>query len=115
MGFNNPNEIVWEEVNLVRLANFEGSEISPESLAAAGIIKKVVNPIKLLGVGDVSKAFTVRVHRATASARQKIEAAGGTVEELLPRAEKAETEIGSNGITLLPLIYHWARGASQLC
>lgn len=91
VGFNNPNHIEWEEINLVRLGEWDGNEITPEALFTMGLIKNLKKPVKLLGVGDVNKAFTVRVHRLTASARQKIEAAGGSVEELLPRKVKAET------------------------
>lgn len=83
-GFNNRFKVEYVAVNLDVLDEaFEaGATVSPESLSAAGFVKSG-EPIVLLGRGDVSKALNVQVHRASASARQKIEAAGGSV-ELLP-------------------------------
>ncbi len=70
-------------VNLRDLDRFEaGDEVTPESLVAKRLIKNTKIDVKLLGDGEVSKPLTVRVHRISASARTKIEAAGGTVELL---------------------------------
>jgi large subunit ribosomal protein L15 len=70
-------------VNLRDLDKFDaGAEVTPESLVAQGIIKNTKTDVKLLGMGDVSKKLTVRVHAISASAREKIEKAGGTVELL---------------------------------
>jgi large subunit ribosomal protein L15 len=70
-------------VNLRDLDRFDaGAEVTPESLVEIGLIKNTKTDVKLLGDGDVSKKLTVRVHAISASAREKIEAAGGTVELL---------------------------------
>ena len=81
-GFRNRNRVNYVAVNLDRLAAFEG-EVSPESLAQAGIIKKATLPVAVLGNGELDRALTVRAHRFSASAKDKIEAAGG-VAEVLP-------------------------------
>jgi large subunit ribosomal protein L15 len=77
-------------VNLRDLAKFDaGAEVTPETLVEQGIIKNTKTDVKLLGMGDVSKKLTVRVHAISASAREKIEEAGGTVELLRePKAAK---------------------------
>ena len=64
-------------------ARFEaGDEVSPESLKAAGLAKRTGIPVKILGRGEISTKLTVRAHAFSASAREKIEAAGGSCEEL---------------------------------
>jgi len=77
-------------VNLRDLEKFDaGAEVTPEALVERGIIKNTKTDVKLLGMGDVSKKLTVRVHAISASAREKIEAAGGTVELLRePKVKK---------------------------
>lgn len=76
-------------VNVRDLDRFEaGDEVTPESLVEKGLIKNTKTDIKLLGDGDVSAKLTVRVHRISATAREKIEAAGGTVELLREPKEK---------------------------
>lgn len=69
-------------VNIGRLADhFEaGDVVTPELLAEKGIVKKVELPVKILGSGDLGFALTVKAHGFSASARTKIEEAGGTVE-----------------------------------
>ncbi|HEY3541171.1 MAG TPA: 50S ribosomal protein L15 [Gaiellaceae bacterium] len=78
-------------VNLRDLDRFDaGAEVTPESLVQVGLIKNTKTDVKLLGDGDVSKKLTVRVHAISATAREKIEAAGGTVELLRePKQKKA--------------------------
>ncbi|MCS7260019.1 MAG: 50S ribosomal protein L15 [Anaerolineae bacterium] len=83
-GFTNIWRVEYAEVNLERLAGFApGAEVSPETLAAAGIIKSARQPVVILGRGKVEHPLTVKAHRISASARAGIEAAGGTV-EILP-------------------------------
>ena len=79
-GFNNPNKVVFAVINVARLAEaFEdGDEVDVETLTARGLVKKK-RPVKVLGHGDIGKALTVRVDAVTATAREKITAAGGTV------------------------------------
>jgi large subunit ribosomal protein L15 len=71
-------------VNVGRLDVFEaGATVDPEALAAKGLVKNNANrgwPVKVLAQGEIDRALTVRVHAVSAAARQKIEAAGGTVE-----------------------------------
>ena len=82
-GFRNPNRVEYKAVNVSRLdAKFEaGDVVDGESLKAKGIIKKMDEPVKILGDGEITKALTVKVEKISASARRKIEAAGGKVEE----------------------------------
>jgi len=77
-------------VNLRDLARFdEGAEVSPETLVEKGVIKNTKIDVKLLGVGEVSKKLKIRVHAISASAREKIEASGGTIELLRePKVKK---------------------------
>ena len=80
-GFTNPNKVHWSVVNLDRLqAAFpRGGGIDPDGLVAAGLARKGT-PVKILGHGDVSVALEVRAHAFSATAAEKITAAGGTVE-----------------------------------
>ena len=69
-----------QPVNLADLeARFEkGAEVSPDSLRAAGLATRRTVPVKVLGQGELSKSLTVHAHGFSATAREKIEAAGGT-------------------------------------
>lgn len=79
-GFTNINKITYKPVNLRSLAQFEANtEVDPELLVAAGLLKKTNQPVVILGDGDVPVALNVKAHRFSASAKEKIEAAGGTV------------------------------------
>lgn len=79
-----PFRTYWLPVNVGRLAEaFQpGEEVTPEQLVAKRIIKNVRTPVKILGGGDLNVALTVRMHAFSASAKAKIEAAGGKVELL---------------------------------
>ncbi|MFC2029766.1 50S ribosomal protein L15 [Chloroflexota bacterium] len=82
-GFTNIFKVHYAPVNLCRLDGFaNGEEVSPETLAAAGIIKSASLPVAVLGHGEVERALVVKAHRFSTSARTKIEEAGGTIEEL---------------------------------
>jgi ribosomal protein L18E len=84
-----PFRTATQPVNIRDLDRFdEGAEVTPESLVEKRILKNTKIDVKLLGTGDVTKKLTVRVHRISASAREKIEAAGGTVELLREPKEK---------------------------
>ncbi|MFQ6130835.1 MAG: 50S ribosomal protein L15 [Armatimonadota bacterium] len=68
-------------VNVERLGRFrKGTVVDPDKLREAGLVKKVRDGIKILGRGELKKELTVRAHAFSASAREKIEAAGGSVE-----------------------------------
>jgi large subunit ribosomal protein L15 len=79
-GFTNPFRVAAQPVNLSQLKKVSSGEVSPETLYSAGLIGKVDAPVKLLGTGDADRAYTVRGVALSASARAKIEAAGGTIE-----------------------------------
>lgn len=82
-GFSPRNRVLYNEVNLSQLGGFKAkSEVSPETLNEARLLRDSQRPIVLLGDGEVSVALTVKVHRCTGNARKKIEAAGGSVEIL---------------------------------
>jgi large subunit ribosomal protein L15 len=78
-GFNNKWRVPFQPINLAALERFPaGSTVTPESLREAGLLKHLREPVKILGDGELGHALTVEAHRFSASARQKIEAAGGT-------------------------------------
>ena len=79
-GFTNPFRIENQVVNLSDLKKVSAGDVSPETLYSAGLIGKPDAPVKLLGSGDADRAYTVRGVAFSASARAKIEAAGGTIE-----------------------------------
>jgi large subunit ribosomal protein L15 len=80
-----------QPVNVGDLDRFDaGAEITPELLKASGLIRSTRKDVKLLGTGDLTKQLTISVHGASASARAKVEAAGGSVTLLRePKARKA--------------------------
>ncbi len=82
-GFNNVFKIYYTPVNLDRLGDFAaGDEVTPDSLAEVGIIKSPREPVVILGQGELDRSLTVKAHRFSASARQKILEAGGSAEVL---------------------------------
>ena len=82
-GFTNIRRVEWNEVNLGRLEGFAAeSEVTPESLGKAGLLRRTDLPVVVLGYGEVSVPLRVKVHRISRAAQAKIEAAGGSVEVL---------------------------------
>ncbi|MEL7626832.1 MAG: 50S ribosomal protein L15 [Anaerolineaceae bacterium] len=83
-GFTPRNRVRYAEVNLDSLQNFKaGSEVTPDTLREAGLLKKEKDlPIKIMGRGDVKVALKVKAHKVTEGARQKIEEAGGSIETI---------------------------------
>jgi large subunit ribosomal protein L15 len=80
-GFTNINRVEYNEVNLDQLVVFGADqEVTPDSLAAARLLRDIRKPVVILGRGDVNVALKVSVQRVTKGARAKIEAAGGNVE-----------------------------------
>lgn len=91
-GFNNYNfRTSYQLVNVGQLAKLEGETVSRETLVNAGLVRDNNEGVKLLGEGEVSKVFTVTVDKISKSAKNKIEAAGGTVIELSAQAAEEET------------------------
>lgn len=81
-GFRNPNRVAYIAVNVDRLdAMFNaGDVVDADSLFEKGIIKHTDEPVKVLGNGEITKALTIKVDKISASAKSKVEAAGGKVE-----------------------------------
>jgi large subunit ribosomal protein L15 len=73
---------LYAPVNLGELAELSGDEIGVEELKAAGVVRKKEELVKILGDGEIGRAVTVRAHAFSKSAKEKIEAAGGSVEVL---------------------------------
>lgn len=95
-GFTNRNRVEYQVVNVCDLA-VAGSVATPETMKTAGLIRTLKKPVKLLGHGEVKKAVRCSVHAASASARSKVEAAGGSVTILSRGGEAATTEKASTG------------------
>ena len=83
-GFHNPFRVEYDIVNLdVLAAKFsEGAVITPEALREAGLLPGGNRPLKVLGRGEAGKAFTVRAHKFSGRAAEKIKAAGGQAEAI---------------------------------
>lgn len=81
-GFTNHNRVEYAPVNVSRLEKIyeAGETVDADSLLAKGVIKHDYVPVKVLGDGEITKALTVKVDKVSASAKAKIEAAGGKVE-----------------------------------
>ena len=82
-GFTNHSRVEYAPINVSRLEEvFEAGEtVDTESLVAKGVIKHAFIPVKVLGDGELTTALTVKVDKVSASAKVKIEAAGGKVEQ----------------------------------
>lgn len=82
-GFTNIFRTEYSIVNVGELSMFEaGSEVTPERLIVAGVVKSLRYPIKVLAEGDINHPLVVKANRFSAAAKAKIEAAGGKVEEM---------------------------------
>jgi len=81
-GFTPPNQVTYNEVNLDQLdiAFSPNADVTPESLAAARLLRDLHDPIVILGRGEIKTPLKLHVHRISRSAKAKIEAAGGSVE-----------------------------------
>jgi len=82
-GFTNIFRTEYSTVSVGKLSTFDsGSEVTPEQMVAAGLVKSLRNPIKVLADGDINHPITVKANKFSASAKAKIEAAGGKAEEV---------------------------------
>jgi large subunit ribosomal protein L15 len=80
-GFHNPSRVERQPVNLNALGKFSaGSTVGPEELAKAGLIRSAAKPVVILATGELTVALTIKAHRFSDAAREKIEKAGGTAE-----------------------------------
>jgi len=83
-GFHNKFRREYQVVNVRDLERLpEGVEATPDTLFEHGLVGKRLQPVKLLGDGELKRAMTVRVDKCSAKAREIVEAAGGTVETVL--------------------------------
>lgn len=82
VGFQNRYRIEYQIFNIGDLAESQHDEITPELLLEARLVKNLKKPIKILGDGEINRPMKITAHKFSASARAKIEAAGGTVTEL---------------------------------
>jgi len=96
-GFTNPFRVEYAIVNVGELERIDPKEpVTIESLLASGSVKDGRDGLKILGDGDLAKAITVRAHKVSAQAREKIEKAGGKIELITatprktPQQRKAE-------------------------
>jgi large subunit ribosomal protein L15 len=82
-GFHNPFRVAYSPVNIESLNCFEaGTEVTTDMLYALGLVDSLTRPVKLLAKGNIEVALTVKVNKYSESAKAKIEAAGGKVEEI---------------------------------
>ena len=81
-GFTPPNRVRPQTVNLRDLDQLPGDEVSPEILKDSGLVRSANRPVKVLGDGELTRSLRVSAHAFTRSAREKIEGAGGSIEEL---------------------------------
>ena len=101
-GFTNSLALSVAEINVGDLEELfdAGANITPETLLTAGILKKRFDVLKVLGDGELTKKFSVSAHRFSASAKEKIEKAGGTttiVPGRTPVAEKKKAKKAAKG------------------
>ncbi|MDI3508209.1 MAG: large subunit ribosomal protein [Clostridiales bacterium] len=81
VGFTNIFAKEYAEVNVDALERFDnGAEITPEVLKQEGVIKNIKDGVKILGDGQLTKSLTVKAHKFSKTAQQKIESAGGKAE-----------------------------------
>ncbi len=82
-GFTPLHRVQYQEINLEQLRSFPaGSLVSPDTLVASQLLSDSLDPVVILGRGEVKVALKVQAHRVSQGARKKIEAAGGSVEIL---------------------------------
>ncbi len=82
-GFTNIFRKEYSAVNLRDLERFEaGTEVTPELLKQSRVVRSLRRPVKVLAIGDLTKALTVKVHKFSTAAKEKIEAAGGSALEI---------------------------------
>ena len=96
-GFTNIWRVEYQVINLDRLQEWPADiEVTPETLLEARFTRRKKKPVKILGDGELTRPLTIRAHKFSASARQKIEAAGGTIEELPFVVERRSRSHGFN-------------------
>jgi large subunit ribosomal protein L15 len=93
-GFISPNRTIYAVVNLADLEAFDaGATVDEAALKTRGLVKGRYDGVKVLGNGTLTKKLTVRAHKLSATAREAVEKAGGSVEELPLVAHKPESAV----------------------
>lgn len=96
-GFTNKFRVEYEVVNVGSLADWPAElEVTPESLLDRRLVRRKKMPIKILGDGELSQPLVIKAHKFSASARQKIEAAGGKAIDLTWVVERPSRSRGPN-------------------
>ncbi len=90
-GFHNPFRKEYAVVNVGRFEELEGDAFTPESLLASGAVSKLSDGLKILGNGELTRAVTIAAHKFSASAREKIEKAGGKAEVIAGKKTSGES------------------------
>ncbi|PIQ85882.1 MAG: 50S ribosomal protein L15 [Candidatus Omnitrophica bacterium CG11_big_fil_rev_8_21_14_0_20_45_26] len=90
-GFNQAERNSFAIINLDQLAQLEANEVTPEILLQHGMVKHLLNGLKVLGRGQLNRAVTVKAHRFSASAKTAIEKAGGKA-VLIEQAARRQTQ-----------------------
>jgi large subunit ribosomal protein L15 len=96
-GFTNIFRKEYAILNLATLEKLEGDNFTPESLLAAGVIKKLQSGLKILGNGELTRKISVRAHVYSRSALDKIQKAGGTAEVLQKETSPKKDNPGDTG------------------
>jgi large subunit ribosomal protein L15 len=91
-GFNNTFKRAYQIVNLSQLSSIDSSDVNQKLMQEMGLIKKVGIPVKILGVGDLSKALNIQADAFSNSAKEKIEKAGGKASIKKYIEEKGESK-----------------------
>ena len=81
-GFTNLNRVEYQIVNLEQLEKLEQDEVTPQVLYERGLVGHADRPVKILGNGKLSRKIALSAHAFSKSAREKVEAAGGSVQEI---------------------------------
>lgn len=90
-GFKNPFRVEVYPINVGQLEQLDAGMVNLATLRQAGLVPKKAQVIKILGQGELSKALTVEAHRFSATAQQKIEAAGGSARVLATTSEATQS------------------------
>ena len=90
-GFHNPFRKEYAVINVGRFEQLEGDAFTPQSLLESGTVSKLGDGLKILGNGRLTRAVTVAAHKFSASAREKIEKAGGKVEVVADKKTSSES------------------------
>jgi len=90
-GFKNPNRVEAYPINVATLEKVfdAGATVDIDALRAKGLVPKLVDAVKILGEGEITKKLTIKAHRASETAKSKIAAAGGTIELIETAAQPA--------------------------